>query len=425
MIRRICLLLSVPLLSVHAMAQGEVLLPGLKSLKITGEYRLRAQGFYNYDLNEKKSDDNDFFAQRVRLRFDALVTDDISATIQIQDVRLWGEEKSTIEDSADGLDLHRAFVQFGNTCMGGSVKIGRQVLAFGDQRLVGHLEWLEQGRAFDGYRHTWKTEDDGQIDLFLTNIRERMPTAVYNDQYFGGLYTALAPNEDSELDLYVLLLVDEETAAGGTEKRASIGLRYQQSFGGLQLGTEIVGQIGQQDGADFSIADTHAVHLHAQWTADAESKPWARVEANYATGNDPSTADNERFKVLFPTAHAHLGMMDIALWENVLHGMLQIGMKPCEKSKVALAYHAFNSVEETDRFVGPVAKISPMGGPAGESGWMGQSVEVFYNKNFDTKPAKTYLQFGYGIFLPGSGAQARAGEDNPAHFFYLMSGLTF
>lgn len=416
-------LVSTPLLAQEQ--QPKFRMPGLDSLTVNGEYRLRYENRYNYDLQDNAGDDDDFVTQRARLQFDAAVNQDLGFVLQLQDVRKWGEETATTDPSADGLDVHRAYMRWKGTPLGGDAKLGRQVLAFGDQRLIGGLEWLSQGRAFDGVRHTWQQEDSYTLDAFITQVRELAPSAVYDDELFLGVYCTLDSVDDMEFDAYLLHLNDEETVAGGNENRTTLGLRWEQKFGSHELGAEAALQFGEVDGADIDFGDAYALHAHWTWNFAGPLKPWFKLEGNYATGNDPATAENERFKNLFPTAHAHWGMMDFALWENTVHYSAEIGVLPHARGKLSLSYHSFESVEEADAFRGPVAQVAPAGAAPGSSNDIGDEIDLFYNYEFDTAPARTWVQVGYGVFLPGSGARAVVGDDDPAHFLYLMTGVQF
>ena len=57
------------------------------------------------------------------------------------------------------------------------------------------------------------------------------------------------------------------------------------------------------------------------------------------------------------------------------------------------------------------------------SPYEGKSVRL--RMDFDTAPAETWVEIGYGIFLPGSGAKDIVGDDDVAHYVYVMSGVRF
>lgn len=98
-----------------------------------------------------------FTSQRTRLN--ALFNSfRLKMTVSVQDVRVWGQDVSTINRTTtqdnNGLMLHEAWAQILLTdtlAMHQSLnlKIGRQELVYDDQRLIGNLDWLQQGRRHD------------------------------------------------------------------------------------------------------------------------------------------------------------------------------------------------------------------------------------------------------------------------------------
>lgn len=101
-----------------------------------------------------------FTSQRARLTF-GYKMDRVTFGLAIQDVRVWGQDASTISN-ADGnkLMVHEAWADItllnraDSTILTKfidylSLKIGRQELVYDDVRLLGNLDWLQQGRRFD------------------------------------------------------------------------------------------------------------------------------------------------------------------------------------------------------------------------------------------------------------------------------------
>lgn len=98
-----------------------------------------------------------FTSQRTRLT--ALFNSyRIKMGVTIQDVRVWGQDISTINRTTiqdnNGLLIHEAWAEIrlndtiDKTNYFG-LKIGRQELIYDDQRLLGNLDWLQQGRRHD------------------------------------------------------------------------------------------------------------------------------------------------------------------------------------------------------------------------------------------------------------------------------------
>ncbi|MCX6213106.1 alginate export family protein [Spirosoma sp.] len=101
-----------------------------------------------------------FTSQRTRLTF-GYKWDRVQFQTSFQDVRVWGQDASTI-NNVDGnrLMIHEAWaeVTLANRAdtsikfrpvQNLSFKVGRQELVYDDVRLLGNLDWLQQGRRFD------------------------------------------------------------------------------------------------------------------------------------------------------------------------------------------------------------------------------------------------------------------------------------
>ena len=85
-----------------------------------------------------------------------------------------------------------------------AARVGRQELAFGEQRLVGHVSWLNTARTFDGARATIRSASAFQVDVFAASV-----VRILDDEFdksgngnrFAGAYAttaALVPQERVE-----------------------------------------------------------------------------------------------------------------------------------------------------------------------------------------------------------------------------------
>jgi hypothetical protein len=77
-----------------------------QEFEVSGQVRPRTEG-------RTPVDDGgwDYFtSMRTRIGVLATLPKNISAFVQLQDVRLWGSESSTTDFSADGFDLHQGYL---------------------------------------------------------------------------------------------------------------------------------------------------------------------------------------------------------------------------------------------------------------------------------------------------------------------------
>ncbi|WP_256010530.1 alginate export family protein [Desertivirga xinjiangensis] len=149
--------------------------PAKAQISLTGQLRPRLEvrdGFAN--LTPETASPASFVSQRTRLNF-GYKWDKVNFGVTLQDVRVWGQDASTISP-ADGnkLMLHEGWAELILADKTDSTqkfkildflsfKVGRQELIYDDARLIGNLDWLQQGRRFDmalikALHHGWQVD---------------------------------------------------------------------------------------------------------------------------------------------------------------------------------------------------------------------------------------------------------------------------
>ncbi|MFD1143099.1 alginate export family protein [Larkinella insperata] len=130
-------------------------------ISLVGQLRTRTELRDGYgNLTPKDSRTAAFTSQRTRLMF-GYKGSRVHVNVAVQDVRVWGQDASTIS-AADGnrLMIHEAWADLTLINRADStlkfrpidrlsLKLGRQELVYDDVRLLGNLDWLQQGRRFD------------------------------------------------------------------------------------------------------------------------------------------------------------------------------------------------------------------------------------------------------------------------------------
>ncbi len=143
-----------------------------------------------------------FTSMRTRLNITANLEQAVNVFIQLQDVRLWGEETNTFTDyNADNFDFHQAYVDIkdmGDTAL--SLRIGRQAIGLGGQRIIGAVEWAQQGRAFDGVIVTAKPQW-GTVQGVGVRLSDTTAKDIRDNAYLSALY-ATASGASTSADFY-------------------------------------------------------------------------------------------------------------------------------------------------------------------------------------------------------------------------------
>ena len=224
-------------------------------------------------------------------------------------------------------DVRTAFADIGAPNARVAARLGRQELAFGEQRLVGHVGWLNAARTFDAGRVTVRTRTSVNVDAFAASVVRILPDELDksgNGNRFYGAYassTALVPK--ATIEPYVFSGATDNvirTEAAGDGHHAPVD-------GGGALGGHAAGQVRVRPGnrrADGSVGaddiSAWASHLQTQVARLRTAVKLVTTEYNFATG-DANATDGTRgtFDQLYPTPHDKYGLADQVGWRNVHH----------------------------------------------------------------------------------------------------------
>ncbi|MEO6521524.1 MAG: alginate export family protein [Mucilaginibacter sp.] len=173
-------------------------------ISLTGQFRTRAEdrnGYGNLVTNDAQQ--GGFISQRTRLNF-GYKWDLLTVGTSIQDIRVWGADASTISTTDNRLFLHEGWAELTLANKADTnvkfklldlltLKIGRQELIYDDARLIGNLDWLQQGRTFDMallkvVHHGW------QVDLGYAFNQNTDAVGVTNTEYVPGNTPAYVRN---------------------------------------------------------------------------------------------------------------------------------------------------------------------------------------------------------------------------------------
>src|SRR6478735_1422475 len=167
-------------------------------LSATGQIRERAELRDGQGTLNKIGDDAAIFvSQRARLNL-GYTGYRFKIYTSLQDVRVWGQDASSINrttsDPNDGILLHEAWAELNlvdtsSTIQNLSLKAGRQEISYDDQKVLGGLDWLQQGRRHDAI--VFKFANKGWIadaGAAFNQNKEQNAGTVYNGVPTG--YTA-------------------------------------------------------------------------------------------------------------------------------------------------------------------------------------------------------------------------------------------
>lgn len=350
---------------------------------------------------------------------------------------------------SDTIDLHQAYFTLGNPKeFPLSLKVGRQVLSYGEERLVGAFDWNNIGRTFDAAKLRWQS-DGFSADLFTSRpvIPEDGRFDVSNDyDWFSGLYATITKIPRNSLELYFFSrnaspqAINAEPAPQFPQPTArdvyTAGGRLKSAPG--QLGNWDYTVEGAYQFGDFRptaasarlTQDAFAITVQGGYTfANAPAEPRLGFEYAYSSGDsNPADGTHGTFDNLFPTNHKFYGYMDFVSWQNIqdVRGIFQI--KPSSRLRVALEGHGFWLADTHDYFYN-------VGGVPRTSGGYGihPNYSSFLGTELDLIAGYAVARFaqvegGFGHFFTGEYIQqslAGGGGARDANYVYLQLNLVF
>lgn len=388
-------------------------------LRMGGELRIRSEttlDFAAFVPARTPVDDDSFVLLRVRPFLESYPIKYIRIFIQPQYSRAFAQEESTVANTlnVDDFDLHQGFVDFHGLAEDHLlIRLGRQELAYGDERLIGAFGWSNIGRSFDAakIRAYW---DKFWIDAFAAWIQR-----MGGNQYLFGLYAHWDVFEWLTWEPYVLTLRDNDGGVGGGSLTVvTVGDRLVGKSGNWDYGLEGAVQFGKSGGNNML---AYAGHARGGYTFDIAWKPRIGLEANVASGDSaPTTGRVKTFNNLFPTNHGKYGYMDVMGWRNMFNPRFSFSVKPVKGLKLSLDYHAFFLLETADgMFQASGARVRA--GAAGVSRYAGSEIDLFFKYKWNK-----YASFlgGYSFFKSGS-FLSDTGLSKDAHFLYVQTKVYF
>jgi hypothetical protein len=350
-------------------------------LRVRGEFRERVEGFENSGFTADR--DDSYALSRVRLNATITASKSLSFQANVQDARVARKQVGPTTAPFRGpFDLRTAFADIGDARAPIAARLGRQELAFGEQRLLGHLAWVNTGRSWDAARVLLRAKS-WTADVFGASLVRSLPDEFDksgNGNRLAGVYAASAKViPQAAVEPYVFWRRDvnlrSELATVGTLSQTTMGVRIAGKLPArLDYGVEMAMQRG-------SLA-TDSVNAWAGHWQIRESLPGPGAiklisEYNFATGDDnPTDGRRQTFDQLYPTGHDKLGLADQVGWRNVHHLREGFEFSPIKATPISLNYHSWWLAETTDGlYAASGALLARVAGGAASS-HVGQELDI-------------------------------------------------
>ena len=375
-------------------------------LTFSGQVRARAETTnveaYSTPLKRRGYD---LTTLRTRLGLAVETNQKVNGFIQLQDSRNWGSE-TTVATNMNLVDLHQGYVDvldlFAQPL---DLRVGRQELQYGDQRLVSPLDWNNVGRAWDGARLRWRGSNY-TVDLFETVVKD-VNIAKRNGN-FWGLYASCKAVPKHEFDAFVFgrdqrdgTFTNEHGTLGHLSDR-TLGARVKGTPDRFDYTAEADWQFGRKAGQRVR---AWALAATGGYTFDHSLKPRVGVEYDFASGDsNPSDNKVQTFDPLYPFGHSYQGYQDIFSWKNGHDFKGSVSVDPKPDWRVQADYHHFRLHHAFDAWYdatgAAIVARSATGAPGKD---IGNELDLHVKGKF--REVIT-LWFGYSRFFAGSYVKA-------------------
>lgn len=290
-----------------------------------------------------------FIGQRSRLNLNYKDAK-LKMKLSLQNIHTWGDAATTTLAAKNGVAAFEAWAEY-SFDTSWSTRIGRQVISYDNQRIIGGLDWANQGRSFDAALIKYKG-DNGQLDLgFALNANSEAKVATttpFSTDIFKDMQYAWYHTNVGKVGVSLLALnIGKEYLKTTTEVKTS----YSQTFGtfakyegkSFMIDFSLYGQTGKIGNGTVSAWESA---LNVGYNVSSKLK--ATLGYEFLSGIDQGSTSTyvKSFTPLFGTNHAFNGFMDYFYVGNHANsvGLQDLSLKldfPINKVNFSIAPHVF------------------------------------------------------------------------------------
>jgi len=406
---------------------------GSVAFELGGQVRLRVEDDNAFDIRGyRPSTDDRFLLSRVMLDAAVRLSPRHRVFLQLRDAH---EAASYLDEEdfprnnpfSDTLDIRQLFYEGLDLAgTGVTVRLGRQQISYGDQRVFGPGQWGNTGRwAWDAALVNVKRsriDADVWIGRPIRNRPDRWPNASVPEPVVATVY-ARALKLPTRLDVFYVHKDDASgTTAGetgaGTLRSHSLGFQTEGTRGRLDYALTGVmqrGAWGPDQIRSGGASGTLGVRLKAPW------QPRIRAIVTWGSGDDdPHDGVHGTFDGVVGGADiAFYGYCNLFFWANLWDREVQVLLRPAGRLDVYLQAHSFALASPRDAWYS-TSLSTVRRDPTGASGTdLGGEIDgrAVYRIRPDVE-----LMAGLGYFRPGAYV-SRTGASRDA--LWLMAQVTW
>ncbi len=372
-----------------------------------------------YGTEPKVGDDADtYLLSRIRLGLTHHFNEQFSGKVSFQDSRAidWAfddadwtkSEFSGIVNNPqdDPLELGESWLQYKNDWF--AARAGRQAIHYGNKRVFGPGAWKNSGKwVWDAIKLSYRYGENW-LDAFYGETMLHDPEVFSLDHRHGydgaGLYGHIQAADFLVIEPMLVSKYNDSSNDYLEKDLFYYGTRLLFKMNNvtvdataLQQTGEVTAMSGQQ-----TDADAFGCNLDLQYRFNPQ---WA-VSSTYsfATGDDKTTQDNERFDGVYGASDKFYGLMNLMSWSNLQDYGLLLNFQPQKNIEVQAEYHQFYADEIADTWRAYKTGLDA------DSDHYGNEVDLV--AKWKLNPTWKFYA-GAGVFLPGDAVEeaVAAGQD--------------
>lgn len=377
---------------------------------------------------------NSFNLVRTRVHADLWYRDQVRLFAEFIDARSFSPDLNPLATDRNHTDMLNLFadIKLANTEDGQVyLRVGRQELLYGSQRLIAPLDWANTRRTFQGVKTFWRTS---KFDLDAFWVRP-MDTEKGNfdnwdtQRDFYGFWGTYKPKKGHLVDLYYLSLNDNRNVSAGNVAQGNImrGDSIVHTLGGRLIGNfdrflyefEGMYQFGQRSNLDVS---AFAVATGVGYNLALPMNPNVWIRYDFASGDgNPNDGNSNTFNHLFPFGHYYLGFLDRVGRQNMHDINAQITLHPQPWFTFITQYHRYYLANKRDFLynAGGAATLRDITGQSGTH--VGDEIDV--RVNFHVSRHQDIL-VGYSKLFTGNFIENQRPGIAP-DLFYVQYNMRF